>query len=121
LPLAKVAVGAGVLLIAAANLTDYRRFAGFTPGAWPTVGRPTTHLSMGWNTSDLRWEYTLDGANWLPLTATSLAGNSVTGILPITKGGTGADDAVQALNALGIYVQTAQPAYAAGRVWIKIP
>lgn len=121
LPLAKVAVGAGVLLIAAANLTDYRRFAGFTPGAWPTVGRPTTHLSMGWNTSDLRWEYTLDGTNWLPLTATSLGGNSVTGILPITKGGTGADDAVQALNALGIYVQTTQPAYAAGRVWIKIP
>jgi hypothetical protein len=121
LPLAKVAVGAGVLLITSTNLTDYRRFAGFTPGAWPTVGRPTTHLSMGWNTSDLRWEYTLDGITWKSLTETDLASNGVTGILPIAKGGTGATSATAALQALGIFVQTAQPAYAAGRVWIKIP
>lgn len=43
------------------------------------------------------------------------------GILTIDKGGTGGNTATSALNALGIFVQSSQPAYAPGRVWIKIP
>lgn len=121
LPLARVAVGGNVLFIAQANVTDVRRFAGFTPGAWPTLNRPAMHLSLGWNTTDSRWEYTLDGSTWAALTATDLASAGVTGILPISKGGTGTTTAVAALQALGIYVQSSQPAYAAGRVWIRIP
>jgi len=121
LPLARVAVGAGVLFITTANLTDVRRYAGFTPGAWPTLNRPNTHLSIGWNTTDSRWEYTLDGTTFVALTAVDLASTGVSGVLPISKGGTGQVDAISALQALGIYVQSTQPAYAANRVWIKVP
>ncbi|WP_336628448.1 MULTISPECIES: hypothetical protein [unclassified Microbacterium] len=44
---------------------------------------------------------------------------AVTGILPISKGGTGASDATAALQALGIFVQATAPPHANGRIWIK--
>lgn len=121
LPLARVAVGANVLLVSNANVTDARRFTGMIPGSWPTISRPSTPSTIGWNTTDSRWEYTIDGSTWLPLTNTVLTDASVTGTLPVSKGGTGQTTTTAALNALGIYVQSTQPAYAAGRVWIKIP
>lgn len=121
LPLATVAVGGSVLFITQANVTDVRRFSGTTPGAWTTASRPATPLTIGYNLTDSRWEFTLDGTTYAPLSVPDLSGAGVSGILPIAKGGTGQVDAVAALQALGIYVQTAQPAYAAGRVWIKIP
>lgn len=49
----------------------------------------------------------------------ALTDANITGILPLNQGGTGADTAVAALQALGIYVQAAAPAHANGRVWIK--
>lgn len=49
------------------------------------------------------------------------AGDIVSGTLSVARGGTGVTSLTALLNALGIYVQTAQPAYAANRVWIKVP
>lgn len=121
LPLAHIAVGAGVLFIAPANVTDIRRFAGYTIGTWFTASRPSGGVAVGYNKSDLRWEFTLDGTAWSPLGAVDLTSALVTGALPISKGGTGATTAMAALNALGIYIQPTQPAYAANRVWIKTP
>lgn len=51
----------------------------------------------------------------------ALTDASITGILPVAQGGTGAANAVAALQALGIYVQSSAPAHANGRVWIKRP
>ncbi|QOI66931.1 minor tail protein [Microbacterium phage GardenState] len=51
----------------------------------------------------------------------ALTDSNITGTLPINQGGTGATDAVAALQALGIFVQASAPAHANGRVWIKRP
>ncbi|AWY05707.1 minor tail protein [Microbacterium phage Percival] len=51
----------------------------------------------------------------------ALTDSNITGTLPINQGGTGATNAAEALQALGIFVQATAPAHANGRVWIKRP
>lgn len=121
LPLARVFVGANVVLVSNTQVADQRRFTGPTIGSWYNESRPTTPNTIGYNLTDSRWEYTVNGADWGPLTATVLTDPSVSGTLPVSKGGTGQTTTTAALNALGIYVQSSAPSYAPGRVWIKIP
>lgn len=98
--------------------------------AWPDVtGKPLTFAPIvGTGAADAK------PGNWMPAWAEvtgkptsftpgahDINGATHTGTLGIDAGGTGATTATAALNALGIYVQSTQPAYAAGRVWIKIP
>lgn len=49
------------------------------------------------------------------------AGDITSGTLSVARGGTGVTSLTALLQALNIYVQTSQPAYAANRVWIKVP
>lgn len=49
----------------------------------------------------------------------ALAGDKITGVLPISKGGTGATNAASALQNLGIIYSEIAPAYRAGAIWLK--
>ncbi|UKH48455.1 minor tail protein [Microbacterium phage FlameThrower] len=148
IPLASVAVGANVTTVNSGNITDRRRFTGPTVGEWDTVGRPTTPLSLGYNSTLGRWEFTLDGTNWEPVGYVDLASGQVTGVLPLANGGTGQTTAQGIRNALGLgnttgalpianggtgstnrdgvrnnavdlWLQASAPAHAAGRLWLK--
>lgn len=149
IPLASVAVGANVTAISAANVTDLRRFSGPTSGVWATNARPTSPLSFGYNTTLQRWEYTLDGTNWLNIGYVDLASSAqVGGTLPLTRGGTGQTTLQGLSTALGLgtvgqplpvanggtgattrdglrsgavdlWVQPTDPGHAPGRIWVK--
>ncbi|QDH92397.1 hypothetical protein SEA_CELAENA_18 [Microbacterium phage Celaena] len=148
IPLASVAVGANVTTINSGNITDRRRFTGPTVGEWDTVGRPTTPLSLGYNSTLGRWEFTLDGTVWEPVGYVDLSSAQVTGTLPVGNGGTGQTTLAAARNAMGLgnttgalpvanggtgattrdgvrntavdlYLQATAPAHAAGRLWLK--
>lgn len=121
--LATISVGASATSIAAAAVTDDRSWTDQKVGAWATdARRPSSprKYKLGYNESRGGYEF-WNGAAWKDLGAVSLTSSLVTGILPISKGGTGAATQMAALNALGVYVQAAEPAYADNRVWIKIP
>lgn len=122
IPLATVNVPAGATIITAANVTDVRDWMDQKYGAWTTGRRPVSprKYHLGFNETLGVWEYH-NGANWLAIGAVNLAAESVTGVLPIAKGGTGQNTALAALNALGIFIQSTQPAYAVNRVWVKTP
>ncbi|WIC89443.1 minor tail protein [Microbacterium phage BAjuniper] len=148
IPLASVLVGANVTTISSANLTDRRRFSGPTVGEWDTVGRPTTPLSLGYNSTLGRWEFTLDGTTWLNVGYVDLSTSQVTGTLPVANGGTGQTTLAAARNAMGLgnttgalpvanggtgattvqgvretavdmWVQPTAPAHAVKRLWLK--
>jgi len=121
--LAVIQVDPGVTSIAAGKVVDDRYWTDQKVGAWPSnARRPKTPglYKMGYNQQLGGFEY-WDGSDWKPLLSVSLSGTGVTGTLPIAKGGTGATTATTAREALGIYAQTTAPAYAAGRIWVKIP
>jgi len=122
IPLATVAVASGASAITAANVTDVRSWMDQKFGAWSTSRRPVSprKYKLGYNETLAVWEF-WNGTAWISLSAVNLEASSVTGVLPISKGGTGKNTALEALNALGIYIQAAQPAYALNRVWIKTP
>jgi len=121
--LATIQVDTGITSIAADKVTDERYWTDQKVGAWASNARRPANprkYKLGYNETLGGFEY-YDGASWKTLLTMSLSSSSVTGTLPVSKGGTGATTATAALNALGIYVQAAQPAYAANRVWIKTP
>lgn len=120
-----ITVPASATSIAAGNVTDDRDWVGSKVSAWPSdARRPKTPRSykIGFNQTRGYYEY-WDGTAWKPLVSVDLASSAMVGtsILPIANGGTGASTAMAALNALGIFVQTAQPAVVEDRVWIKKP
>ena len=49
----------------------------------------------------------------------ALDGASITGILPISKGGTNANTAAQALANLGVIYSATEPTYQAGAIWLQ--
>ena len=77
-------------------------------------------LAAGWTTVNPNTDLVKDGADEITETR-DLAASVKLETRPVNKGGTGADNASQALKNLGIYVQASAPAHANGRVWIKIP
>lgn len=121
IPLATVAVDAGVAVIAAAKVSSVRTWMDQRYGAWTTNTRPASprKYKLGFNETTGEWEY-YTGAAWVNLRAVDLTSSVVTGTLPISKGGTGQTTAMAALNALGIYPQATAPAYAANRIWLKV-
>lgn len=121
IPLAQIAVGAGVTTISTANVTDRRQFLGTQIGAWPTASRPTAGPAMGFNLTTLKWEVSLDGTTWSDLATTGTSLNDFAGTLNLAKGGTGATTKTGAQQALNIYAQSTAPAHEAGRIWIKLP
>lgn len=122
IPLATVAVAAGATIIAAGDVTDVRSWMDQKYGAWTTNRRPVSprKYKLGFNETLSVWEY-WDGAQWVSLQAVNLESSSVSGVLPVSKGGLGATTLAGQRAALGFYVQATQPAYAADRVWIKKP
>jgi hypothetical protein len=122
IPIATIDVSAGVTVITAGKVVDKRSWMGQKTGAWTTARRPVSppKYKLGYNESLEVWEY-YTGAGWSSLGGANLESSTVTGVLPISKGGTGKTTAMAALNALGVYPQVDQPAYAEGRVWIRIP
>ena len=122
IPLAAVQVDPAVSTITAGKVLDARTWIDQSYGMWTTARRPVSprKYKLGFNDTTGMWEYH-DGAGWVNLVALNLESSAVTGILPIAKGGTGANSAGAAANNIGFYVQSLQPAYAANRVWIKTP
>lgn len=122
IPLATVMVPAGATVITASNVTDARDWMDQKYGVWTTSRRPVSprKYRLGFNETLGVWEYH-NGNGWVSMATMNLSSSAVTGVLPITKGGTGKNNATDALKALGIYIQSAQPPYAANRVWIKVP
>ena len=185
IPLATVAVANNAAVINAADVADVRSWMDQKYGVWTTTRRPVNprKYKLGFNETLDVWEY-YNGSAWVSLQAVNLASSTVTGTLPITKGGTGgttpaagraglsvpsvaemntalanyttttdlntalsgkansshthaADDITSGTiplvrggtgattvngvrqTAVDIWVQSNQPAYAAGRVWIK--
>lgn len=80
--LANVAVSANASTIAAGNVTDRRRFAGFGFGIWETPNRPATprkgeagfNLTLGYNE---QW----NGSSWVSMAPTSFPATALTGTI----------------------------------------
>jgi hypothetical protein len=77
-------------------------------------------LAAGYETVNPNLDLVKDGADEITLTR-DYVGQVRNETRPINRGGTGADNATQALRNLGVYVQSTDPGHANGRVWIKIP
>ena len=122
IPLATVAVGAGITVINSGDVTDVRSWTDQKYGAWTTNRRPVSprKYKLGFNETLSVWEY-WDGAAWNAIGGVNLTASNVVGVLPLAKGGTGGGTLKAAQEGLDIWVQNAQPAYAANRVWIKVP
>jgi len=118
--IATVAVSAGTAAITSGMITlrkpriglrvfDYTNVADRPAGVSgiPALAINTsTKMIDLWNGS--AWSNLLDAAN-------------LSGVVPLSKGGTGATTRVAALNALGIFPQSTDPGHSAGRIWIKTP
>lgn len=87
-PLANVAVSASATTISAGNVTDRREFL---YDVWTTVTRPTPRLGLlGVNTTTNQVEW-YNGTTWVDVAPTALDASVITtGLLPISRGGTGA-------------------------------
>lgn len=122
IPMATVRVDPGVSVITADKVTDVRDWMDQKYGMWTTNRRPVgpRKYKLGFNETLGIWEY-WNGTVWVSMSTVNLEAESIQGVLPLEHGGTGASTAMAALNALGVYIQNAQPAYAANRVWIKVP
>lgn len=77
-------------------------------------------LAAGYELVNPNTDLVKDGADEITLTR-DYAGQVKNETRPISRGGTGATTATNALKNLGIYVQATDPGHANGRVWIKIP
>ncbi|AWY04856.1 minor tail protein [Microbacterium phage Floof] len=66
------------------------------------------------------WDEVTGKPSSFPPSAHNHSATQITsGTLPISRGGTGASNASDALEAMGIFVQSSAPGHASGRVWIK--
>ncbi|MCM3778993.1 hypothetical protein [Microbacterium hydrocarbonoxydans] len=77
-------------------------------------------LAAGWATVNPNTDLVKDGADEITETR-DMAASVKLETRPVTRGGTGATTASQALKNLGIYVQATDPGHANGRVWIRTP
>jgi len=77
-------------------------------------------LAAGWTTVNPNTDLVKDGADEITETR-DLAADVKLETRPVTRGGTGATTAAQALRNLGIYVQSTDPGHANGRIWIRLP
>ncbi|MFJ6534411.1 hypothetical protein [Microbacterium sp. NPDC091662] len=77
-------------------------------------------LAAGWTIVNPNLDLVKDGADEITETRDNAAEVKLE-TRPISRGGTGATTATQALKNLGIYVQAADPGHANGRIWIKLP
>lgn len=133
-PLAAVSVAVNAATLATGNITDRRSFLSSRVGMWTNGTRPPAKRGgIGFNTEAGVFEASFNGTSWGPLLDWANIANKPATFppsahshaaadlptVPINKGGTGATDAVAALQALGIYVQATDPGQANGRVWIK--
>lgn len=86
--LANVAVAASATTISAGNVTDRREFI---DNVWTTATRPTPRLGLiGINTTTSQVEW-YNGTAWVDVAPTALDASIITtGLLPISRGGTGA-------------------------------
>ncbi|ANC31424.1 hypothetical protein [Isoptericola dokdonensis] len=73
LELARVAVGANVVTIAAANVTERRQFVGARTGSWSSATRPRTprRRQLGFNETTGVWEC-WSGTEWVDLIPTTV-------------------------------------------------
>jgi hypothetical protein len=122
IPLATINVDAGISVIAADKVADVRSWMDQRYGAWTTNRRPASprKYKLGFNETLGLWEYH-NGSTWVSLTAVNLASSQVSGVLGVANGGTGGNTVDLGRKGLDFYVQSAQPAYADNRVWIKVP
>lgn len=77
-------------------------------------------LAAGWTKVNPNTDLVKDGADAITATR-DMAASVKLETRAVSRGGTGASTAMQALRNLGIFVQAADPGHANGRVWIKIP
>jgi len=82
--LAQVAVSASAVAIAAADLTDRRKFVGSRVGVWKTDTRPPTPrlYRLGYNVTRAKWEF-WDGINWVDLIPSTVPNADTVGGLQI--------------------------------------
>ncbi|UVF61363.1 minor tail protein [Microbacterium phage Sparcetus] len=121
--LALVNIPASATNVAAGNVVDDRYWMDFKMGAWVSDARRPANpvkYKVGYNEARDYYEF-WNGTSWVPLVSIALTSAQLTGVLPISKGGTGANSVKTAREALDLYVQTNQPGYAANRLWFKIP
>lgn len=120
----QITIEPGVNSIAADKVVDVRSFIGQTVGAWDASWkRPESprKYKMGFNEETGGFEY-WNGTAWKALNdhSHSLTSSQITGVLPISKGGTGAQSRAGIRSAIGLYVQTAAPSNPqSDDVWIK--
>lgn len=110
--LALVAVPAAAATVTAANVTDKRRLLSTRVGTWTDETRPVGRAGrLGLNTTTGVWE-SHNGTEWRPLLDQ--------GVLPVSKGGTGATAISLALLAnIGIVISSTPPAPGTAILWAK--
>ena len=77
-------------------------------------------LAAGYELVNPNTDLVKDGADEITLTR-DYVGQVKNEARPVSRGGTGATSAAEALRNLGVYLQSTDPGHANGRVWIKLP
>lgn len=114
-----VSVANGVAAITSGMITELRPSTGKRVGVGPSTRQPTATAygeGLWFDTTTKQIEYS-DGSTWLNLITTDV----ITGILAISKGGTGVQTYKALRDALDIRVQTTDPGHKKGRIWINGP
>lgn len=112
----EVRVAQGTASISAGMITEYKPQIGNRILVNTEARKPTAASASGaifFNTTTQQIEYS-DGATWSGIITVS----TLTGVLPIAKGGTAVTTYKALREALDIYVQPTAPAHKAGRVHI---
>lgn len=114
-----VSVANGVAAITNAMITELRPQIGNRVMVNTTARKPSAATSPGalfFNTDTKQIEYS-DGASWSGI----ITVDTITGVLPLAKGGTAVTTYKALRDALDIRVQPADPGHKKGRVWIPGP
>lgn len=112
----EVRVAQGTAAITGAMITEYRPVLGSRILINTEARKPTAASASGalfFNTTTKQIEYS-DGASWSGIVTV----DTLTGVLPVAKGGTAVTTYKALREALDIYVQPTAPAHKAGRVHI---